>query len=257
MSVRSLYLGPSRRTILGAGPRVPSLNLTCRLVLVLAWLGVASLPRSQAQQTVPLLNPATDSDSREDSPVEKTFREAFDLRDKGDLDGAIAKATDILQQDPDDVRAYVLRGDLYAKKKQWSHAEQDFTAALKIDEENTSAKFDLAEIKLMQKQYAAARPGFAALVDYGDLGDLAAYKVFLCDLYGGDEAAAAKELAAFDQVESKPSYYYANAGWKLYHKKTDDARIFLDYAARTYSPETNHNYASTLKELGYLPLPPR
>jgi hypothetical protein len=41
----------------------------------------------------------------------------------------------------------------------------------------------------------------------------------------------------------------------LYNKKTDDARSWLDSAARIYSTEKNHTYLSTLEELGYLPLP--
>jgi hypothetical protein len=40
----------------------------------------------------------------------------------------------------------------------------------------------------------------------------------------------------------------------LYNRKPDDARSWLDSAARIYSPEKSHAYLSTLQELGYLPL---
>jgi tetratricopeptide (TPR) repeat protein len=186
---------------------------------------------------------------------ESVYLEAVKLETKGDLDGAIAKASDSLRQNPGELKTLVLRGDLYAKKRMWPEAQADFQTALKIDPENAYAKFDLAEIKLMQKQFADARPGFRDLVYDPNLGDLAAYKVFLCDLFGGNRDDAAQRLRAFDKIGGDPSYYYANAAWLLYNKKTDDARSWLDSAARIYSTEKNHTYLSTLEELGYLPLP--
>lgn len=187
--------------------------------------------------------------------AENTYLEATRLRDQGDFDGALAKVTEALQEDTGNPRAYVLRGDLYTKKQLWSQAGQDFSSALKIDPDNDYAKFDLAEIKLMQKQYRDARPGFAALVNDKELGDLAAYKVFLCDLYGGNSDDATRELDAFNKVESGASFYYANAAWCLYYRKTDEAKTWLESAARIYAREKNLNYLSTLKELGYMPLP--
>jgi tetratricopeptide (TPR) repeat protein len=188
---------------------------------------------------------------------EPAYLEAVKLETKGDLDGAIAKASDSLQRNPGELKTLVLRGDLYAKKRMWPEAQSDFQAALKIDQENAYAKFDLAEIKLMQKQFADARPGFRDLVYDPNLGDLAAYKVFLCDLFGGNKDDAEQQLRAFDKIGGNPSYYYANAAWMLYNKKPDDARSWLDSAARIYSSEKNHTYLSTLDELGYLPPPGR
>jgi len=187
----------------------------------------------------------------------QAYLEATKLETKGDLEGALAKVNESLQQDPGNVKAYVLRGDIYSKQQQWILAEQDFSTALKMNQGNPLATFNLAEIKLMQKKFHAARPGFLELIYDTDLGDLAAYKVFLCDLYGGDQTAAQAELNAFDQAQDKASYYYAHAAWTLYNRKPDDARTWLDSAAHIYSPEKSHAYISTLQELGYLPLPRR
>ena len=189
------------------------------------------------------------------SAGEPAYVEASKLEAKGDFDGARAKVTESLQLDPNNLKARVLLGDLDAKKQMWPEAEQDFQAALKIDPANAFAKFDLAELQLMQKRYADARPGFNELTGDPQLGDFAAYKVFLCDLFAGNREAAGHELEAFDQAQDKPSYYYANAASKLFDKKPDDAQSWLNTAANKYPPQVNHNYLSTLSELGYLPEP--
>jgi hypothetical protein len=62
----------------------------------------------------------------------------------------------------------------------------------------------------MQKAYDRARAGFAALEKDRDLGDPANYKVFLCDLLGGQENAVHEELSAFNRAAENPSYCSAN-----------------------------------------------
>ena len=117
-------------------------------------------------------------------------------------------------------------------------------------------KFNLAEIEFRQKEYDAARPGFATLTQDSTMGDLAAYKVFLCDLFGGHEHVAASELDAFNQVGSNASYYFTNIAWSFYHQKTEDARSWVMSARRIYPPNKFSLYAASLRDLGYLPLPP-
>ena len=178
------------------------------------------------------------------------------LRDEGRFDEALAKTNEVIAQDPSNSKAFILRGDLYAKKKLWDQAAQDFLTAQKLKPTDPMAKFDLAEIQLMQRQYDAARPGFSALMKDSDMGDLAAYKVFLCDLYGGHKEAAATELQAFDDASQHASYYYSHAAWALYNKQNAEARRWLRSALYIYTAQKNYNYSSTLRELGYLPVPP-
>jgi hypothetical protein len=88
-----------------------------------------------------------------------------------------------------------------------------------------------------------------------DMGDFAQYKVFLCDLFGGHEEQAKKELDVFDAAMGNPSYYFANAAWSLVHKNIEDARGWLVSASRIYPPQKNAYYAQSLRDLGYLPIP--
>jgi hypothetical protein len=107
----------------------------------------------------------------------------------------------------------------------------------------------------MQKAYDDAHSGFISLEKDPEWGDLAAYKVFLCDLFGGHEDLAQSELNAFNKVESNPSYYYSNAAWDLFHKRPESAMSWLNAAARIYPHKKVFFYSATLIEFGYLPLP--
>ena len=189
-------------------------------------------------------------------PAVPMLTQAYAMLNKGDVDGALQMTDEAVKNNPKSFAALTLRGMIYAQKKQWTSSEADFSAALVIDPTNKVVKFQLAEIPFVQKKYDLARTRFAPLVADHDMGDFAQYEVFLCDLYGGHEAQAKKELDAFDAAETHPSYYFSNAAWDLYHKNPDDARIWLTSASNIYIPGKNRFYASPLKDLGYLPLPP-
>jgi Tfp pilus assembly protein PilF len=173
------------------------------------------------------------------------------------LDPALAKANADLQADPRNLRAYIIRGNVYFHEKLWDHARNDYQAALQIDGSRIDAKFNLAEVNFVQKNYAAARPTFVAMESDPDHGDYASYKVFLCDLFGGHSDAADKELAAFNEEGTHASYYFSNVAWDLVHHQTEDARSYLDSALHIYDHENLLRYGANLLYLGYLPLPPQ
>ncbi len=161
-----------------------------------------------------------------------------------------------LKQNPNDPVAYGDRGNVYAAKKSWDLAENDYRSALQINGNLAKAAFNLAEMEFAQKKYDRARPGFEGLKSDPYLGDLAAYKAFLCNLLSGNNTVADKELAAFNEAGTNASYYFANIAWFLYHKKTNDARDWLKSAQNIYEPYKIDLYSATLIELHYLPLPP-
>jgi Tfp pilus assembly protein PilF len=158
----------------------------------------------------------------------RLLRMAGEKAHAGDTDGAIVQINTVLQNDPRNIAAFSLRAQIYNQQKKWDLAANDYQAAHLIDPSNPIINFNIGEVKFERKMYDDARPTFVALQSdkETDIGDLAAYKVFLCDLLGGHEDVAAKELDVFNQVGSKASYYYSNAAWSLYHHKTEDARSF-------------------------------
>jgi Tfp pilus assembly protein PilF len=194
--------------------------------------------------------------SQPDAPGIAELRASFDLLSKGQVDEALTQVNAAIQLNPQNPDGYGMRGSIYTEKKQWDLATQDYQKVLSMTPNDGPAKFNLSEIKFRQKQYDAARAGFEALVKDEQLGDLSSYKVFLCDLYGGHADVAAKELDVFNQVGGNASYYFANAAYSLYNKKTEEGRDWLISAVRIYSQNKVNLYAASLKELGYLPLPP-
>jgi hypothetical protein len=168
------------------------------------------------------------------------------------LNAELAAADAITRKDASNVIGYLQRGNAYGNLKQWAQAKADYQHALQLNSKCTAASFNLAEIEFMQGHYDTARPGFMSIVNDGDFGDLAKYKVFLCDLFGGHEQTAAEELAVFNQVGSEASYYFANVAWSLYHKKSDDAKSWWDSANSIFPPQKVQLYAKPLIDLGYV-----
>jgi len=187
--------------------------------------------------------------------AQKMITNAIKKADANDMDGAMNDLSQAIKLNPDSTGAYVLRASIYCQRKQWTQAEDDFKAAARIAPTNVVLKFQLIDVKFMQKQYDLARPGFLALEKDPDMGDFAAYKVFLCDLFGGHEDVAKKELDVFNDAMGNPSYYFSNAAWCLFHKDLEGARGWLLSASNIYPLRKNAFYAQSLRDLGYLPIP--
>jgi len=195
--------------------------------------------------------PSTNSASSTD-PARPLIEEAMKLMDAHDLDSAERKLDAAVHLNPNSTVAHVLRGSIYATKELWPYAEEEFTTAEKLDPSDIRIKFFLADLKFAQKQYDQARPLYLALKKDPDRGDLAAYQVFLCDLLGQHEAAAAKELAVFNEAMGNPSYYFANAARSLYYHKMDEGKSWLDSANRIYPTQKILPYAQPLLKLGLI-----
>lgn len=238
------------------------------LSLAFAGLFLLAAPFAHAQQPAQAPKPPTTSgmtlrsnDTNASSqivvdPYSAAVATAIKMMNANNVEGALTKLNEAIKINPNIAGAYALRGSIYYQKKQWDQAMQDFQTASNLDPKNAVLKLNAIEIKFLQKQYDAARPAYLALKSDPEMGDFAAYKVFLCDLFGGHEAEAAKELAVFNDAAANPSYFFGNAAWDLYHKKIDDARGWLISASRIYPANKFAYYAQSLRDLGYLPIPP-
>jgi Tfp pilus assembly protein PilF len=190
--------------------------------------------------------PAAQVDPNRSPHVAALLDEATQLMRENRYLPAMHDVVAALKLDPDNPAAYALRGNLFATKKMWTQAEADYATAIRLDRANLPLKFDLGQIDFAQKKYADARPFFAAAQPDPDIGDLAQYEVFLCDLLGGHEDVAAQELDVFNQVGSNASYYFANAAWSLTHHDKAKAREWLTSAGHIYTPYKFKLYADNL-----------
>ena len=203
-------------------------------------LGTFSYP---SQQDV-LFPGGTQSDE-----ASRKIQQALVLLEQKQPDAAMAKVNAALEIAPNNAAAHALRGRIYAQRENWEEAVSDYQTALQFDDKNAQVRFDLAQIEFTQKKYDAARTAFFVLRQDPDLGDLATYKVFLCDLFGGHDDEAGRELAVFNQAGSNASYYFANAAWSLHLQKRADALGWLKSAQYIYPPEKFKLYADGLIQL--------
>ena len=201
---------------------------------------------------------STNSDASSGDKTPPTLTDAAKLYNQDKLDEALAMVNAVLQSNPKNSNAYILRGAINSAKQLWDQAEKDYQTALQMEPTNDGIRYDLADLRFKQKQFDDARRAFVSLPNNPDedIRDLIKYKIFLCDLLEGHDDIAAKELDAFNQAGINPSYYFGNAAWDLVHKKPEEARSWLVSATRIYPPRKHLLYLSMLKNMGYLPLPP-
>jgi Tfp pilus assembly protein PilF len=188
-------------------------------------------------------------------PAYPSIQQALQSLKNNDLRTAAVDLADGLTLNPHSVPAHKLLGSLYASKRLFPEAEEQFTIAAADAPGDVSLKFYLADIKMAEGNYAAARAIYSAVEQTPGQEDFTAYKVFLCDLLGNQPDLAAKELAAFKTDKPGPSYYFANAAWSVSQHDSASAQKWLNTVATTFTMTVNEPYAQALRNIGYLPLP--
>jgi hypothetical protein len=172
--------------------------------------------------------PATDAPLTVGGLIDRAVQEQVD----GKLDQADRDVSRALAMDPKNVRALDMRASLYFDEKYWDSAQRDYTTLNQISPD-PSYQYKLAEIKYRQSDFSNARPLFAALGNDARLGDLARYMVFMCDLRGGHEAIAARDLGTLDRTGQQPSFYFGQGVWALYHdQRPTTSRLFAQATGR-------------------------
>src|SRR5579863_8139750 len=141
------------------------------LALLLSTFCQAQKPATNAPGFAPMAPTAPAAPAAPVDPSSQAIAAAMLRMNANDVDGALAKLTEAIQLNPKASGAYVFRASIYCQKKLWPQAEQDFKSAAQISPKNIVIKFNLVELKFMQKQYDAARPGFLALESDPDMGD--------------------------------------------------------------------------------------
>jgi tetratricopeptide (TPR) repeat protein len=229
-----------------------SISGTCRAQMLPPPLSLHTTTNTPLTVTIP--KPPPSPDSTVDSQF--GYQEIQLLEHEGKYDEALAKATALVEADPKTIPPYVVRGHIYSEMSQWDKADADYQTILQIDPSNFAAQFNRCEIQLSKKDYDKARDGFFALEKNPDWGDLASYKVFVCDLFAGHELASRSEFETFNKAGTHASYYFANATWSFYHKQPDEGQSWVNSAERIYPHKAIYFYSATLVDRGYMkPLP--
>ena len=188
---------------------------------------------------------------------DKAFRE-FNVNN---YPQALKELDAIDARQPDLAESQNLRGVILMRQADYDQAEVALQKALATDPKFWNARFNLAEIPFLRKDWAEARKRFDALLQgnaaelQGDAAQLIQYKILLTYLLQGNENMVDSILAKFELSPDTPAANYANAAIALQHKNEKEAKDLLAAAEKNFSPQLNKLFAESLYEVGWLQKP--
>jgi superkiller protein 3 len=188
---------------------------------------------------------------------DKAFRE-FDANNYEqalkDLDAIDARQSDLAESQN-------LRGVIMMRQKDYEKAEVALRKALKADPKFWNARFNLAEVPFLQKNWPEARKRFQELLTgnaselQGEATQLIQYKIMITYLMEGKENMVNAMIGKFELAPETPAVHYANAALALNKKDEAEAKKWLTTAEKNFSPQLNKLFAESLYTVGWLEKP--
>ena len=201
---------------------------------------------------------AADNVAPSKAELEQMYDKAFRAFDASNFPEALKDLDAIDARQPDLAESQNLRGVIYMRQGIYDKAEAALSEALRIDSKFWNARFNLAEIPFLKKDWAEARNRFQELLSsnaselQGEATQLIQYKILLTYLLEGKENMVDSLLAKFELSPDTPAVHYANAAIALQQNKTDDAKKWMAQAEKNFSPQLNKLFAESLYEVGWL-----
>ncbi|MDQ2823829.1 MAG: tetratricopeptide repeat protein, partial [Verrucomicrobiota bacterium] len=190
--------------------------------------------------------------------LEAMYDKAFREFDSNNFPEALKDLDAIDARQPDLAESQNLRGVILMREGIYDKAEAALHEALRIDPKFWNARFNLAEIPFLQKNWAEARNRFQELLSnnvselQGEASQLIQYKILLTYLLEGKENMVDSILAKFELSPDTPAVHYANAAISLQHKNAKEAKDWMVAAEKNFSPQLNKLFAESLYEVGWL-----
>ena len=190
--------------------------------------------------------------------LEAMYDKAFREFDANNFSEALKNLDAIDARQPDLAESQNLRGVILMREGIYDKAEAALHEALRIDPKFWNARFNLAEIPFLQKNWAEARKRFEDLLSsnvselQGEASQLIQYKILLTYLLEGKENMVDSILAKFELSPDTPAVHYANAAIALQKKNGKEAKDWMTAAEKNFSPQLNKLFAESLYEIGWL-----
>jgi tetratricopeptide (TPR) repeat protein len=195
------------------------------------------------------------------SELEEMYNKAFRDFEANSFPDALKELDAIDARQPDLAESQNLRGVILMREGIYDKAEAALLEAVRIDPKFWNARFNLAEIPFLKKDWAEARTRFQQLLSSnvagleGEATQLIQYKILLTYLLEGNENMVDSILSKFELSPDTPAVHYANAAIALQHKKNKEARDLIVVAEKNFSPQLNKVFAESLYEVGWLEKP--
>ena len=193
--------------------------------------------------------------------LESMYDKAFREFNANNYPQALKELDAIDARQPDLAESQNLRGVILMRQGSYDQAEAALQKALATDPKFWNARFNLAEIPFLRKDWAEARKRFQGLLDgsatelQGEAAQLIQYKILLTYLLEGKENMVDSMLARFELAPDTPVMHYANAAVALQKKNEKEANDWLASAQKGFSPQLNRLFAESLYEVGWLEKP--
>src|SRR5947199_296989 len=201
---------------------------------------------------------AADNVAPSKAELETMYDKAFRAFDSSNFPEALKQLDAIDTRQPDLAESQNLRGVIYMRQGIYDKAEAALREALRIDPKFWNARFNLAEIPFLRKDWVEARNRFQELLSsnaselQGEATQLIQYKILLTYLLEGKENMVDSILAKFELSPDTPAVHYANAAIALQQNKTKEAKDWMAQAEKNFSPQLNKLFAESLFEVGWL-----
>jgi len=204
---------------------------------------------------------AADNVAPTKAELEAMYDKAFRAFDAGNFPVALKELDAIDARQPDVAESQNLRGVILMRQGIYDKGEAALHEALRIDPKFWNARFNLAEIPFLKKDWGEARNRFQELLSsnaselQGEATQLIQYKILLTYLLEGKENMVDSILAKFELSPDTPAVHYSNAAIALQRKDTKEAKNWMVAAEKNFSPQLNKLFAESLYEVGWLEKP--
>src|SRR5213592_2827469 len=193
--------------------------------------------------------------------LEEMYNGAYKAFDAKKFSEALKLLDAIDARQPDLAASRNLRGVILMRQGNYDKAEAALLEAARIDPKFWNARFNLAEIPFLKKDWAGARKRFEQLLSSSqsdlasEASQLIQYKVLLTYLLEGKENMVDSILAKLELTPDTPAVDYVKAAVALQHKSEKEAKDWMAVAEKNFSPQLNKLFAESLFEVGWLQKP--
>jgi tetratricopeptide (TPR) repeat protein len=204
---------------------------------------------------------AADNVAPTKAELEEMYNTAYRAFDAGKFPEALKQLDAIDARQPDLAASKNLRGVILMRQGNYDQAEAALTEASRIDPKFWNARFNLAEIPFLKKDWAEARKRFEQLLSTGqsdlakEASQLIQYKILLTYLMEGKSNMVDSILAKLELSPDTPAVDYVKAAVALQQKNEAEAKDWISAAEKNYSPQLNKLFVESLYEVGWMEKP--
>lgn len=193
--------------------------------------------------------------------LEEMYNAAFRAFDSNKFAEALKQLDAIDARQPDLAASKNLRGVILMRQGNYDQAEAALQDASRIDPKFWNARFNIAEIPFLKKDWPEARNRFEQLLSSGEsdlakeASQLIQYKILLTYLLEGKDNMVDSIQAKLELSPDTPAVNYVKAAVALQQKNQKEAKDWISAAEKNFSPQLNKLFAESLYEVGWLEKP--